>query len=281
MQPRIVFRTHYQIHEPAYMKYLILLCASPVQSNYREVIAEKLAREITARGKKLNIAAGGYAVDLAQDLELITHNNTWTEKGHLVNIISAVRNIDLEKDLELTLPEKLLFFKVFCERDGAALLFIARQLMKYKSVADSDADWNYWAREMFIDVFTNYLSITSDTADRVKLRREIDRISSRGYEGNTGSHKMFIHLQTLYRLGLVARPEAAGARSTQLPEYSQGERIGLSILLENVPDIISLEKMVGNHKWVEIAADIFDSTAKTTGQSDSELASPQKAETLI
>jgi hypothetical protein len=261
MQPRIVFNTHYQIHEPAYMKFLILLCTSPVQSNYREVVAEKLGREITTRGKKLNAAAGGYAVDLAKDLGLITPNNTWTEKGHLVNLITIIRGGDLENEFELTIPEKLLYFRVFFEGDGAAFLFIARRLLKYGSVADSDTDWNIWAKEMFVEVYSEYLSITNSTSDRVALRRVIDRLNARGYDGNTGSHKILLHLQTLYRLGLVIRPEAMGARATQLPKYSDGERIGISVLLDRVPNVVALEKVVNAQSWIEVAADVLQLTS--------------------
>jgi len=263
MRPRIVFRTHYQVDEPAYMEFLIKLCTSPVQSSYREVVAEKLAREITSRGRKLNVAAGGYAVDLAQGLDLITPNNTWSEKGHLVNLIADIEDGELENQLKLTLSEKLVHFRIFIEADGAAFLFIVRRLKGCESLTNSDLTWNSWAKDMFVEVYSDYLALTSNTADRVELRRDIERIGSRGYDGNTGSHKVFIHMQTLYRLGLLSRPEAAGTRSYQLPKQSESGKRGLEVLLDEVPDVISLERVIETHKWLELAVRVFQITPES------------------
>jgi len=257
MQPRIVFNTHYQVDEPAYMTILIKLCTSPVQSSYREVVAERVAREITVRGKKLNAAAGGYAVDLAQDLELTTPNNTWSEKGHLLNLISEIKEGELEDQLRLNLLEKLLYFRIFLEADGAAFLFITRRLKKYGSTANSDSTWNSWATEMFIEVYSDYLAQTANTADRVGFRRLIDRINTHGYEGNSGSHKVFLHFQTLYRLGLVARPDSAGSRAYYLPDYIPNAEKSLDIFLHEIPDILTLEKVIKTKKWIDVAAKIF------------------------
>src|SRR5437016_4623823 len=98
MTPRFVFRTHYQVSEPAYMEFLVKLCTSPVQSSYREVVAQKLADEIERRCKAkadkedgiagFNENAGEYAIDLARGLDLITQNHTWTDRGHLVHLIA-------------------------------------------------------------------------------------------------------------------------------------------------------------------------------------------------
>lgn len=256
MEPRIAFRTHYQVHEPAYLKFLILECASPVQSAYREVLGTRLAEEMTRLGKDLNPPAGAYAVDLAQDLNLLTPNNVWADKAHLMNLITKIRSQALEEDLALTLPEKLLYFHIFLEGDGAALIYIAKKLLAHGSVVDSEEDWNMWARDMFAAVFSDYLDLTANTADRVKLRREVDRIRSRGYEGNTGSHKMYIHLQTLTRLGLVIRDETGAARSVKLPAgFAQGG--GLAALVQRIPTVKALEDLVAERQWIEVASDVF------------------------
>jgi hypothetical protein len=254
MQPRIVFRTHYQVDEPAYMEFLIKLCTSPVQSTYSEVVAGKLASEIRTRGKEFNTAAGQYAVDLAKALDLITPNNTWTDKGHLVNLIAGINDGEWDEQLTLSLPEKLLHFRVFLEADGAALLFISRRLLQHDSLPNSDTTWNSFVREMFIEVYSDYLVITNNTADRVALRREIEQLKAKGYKGNTGSHKAFIHLQALYRLGLV---DSAAPRKYQVPNHPQGMRSGLEILVNEVPDVFSLEQVVSAHKWIEAAARVF------------------------
>ncbi len=262
MQPRIAFRTHYQIDEPAYLELLIKLCTSPVQSTYREVVAQRLSKEIKKRGAKLNEDAAAYAVDLGKDLRLLTDNHTWTETGHLINLVAHIGPDELEHELTLSLPEKLLHFRVFLEGDGAAIVFLARRLIQDRSVIGSALTWNALAKEMFISVFSEYLAMTNNTADRVELRREIQRIKAKDYRGNSGEHKMLVHLQTLYRLGLVIRPEPSGSRTYQLPETQSGARCALLTIAEEVRDAAGLERVLVDHKWIEVAAKVFQIEAR-------------------
>jgi hypothetical protein len=257
MKPRLVFRTHFQADEPAYMGLLVKCCTSAVQSTYRETVAQKLAREITKRrGKSFNEDAGDYAVDLAKSLGLITDNYTWTEKGHLVNLVAEIRP-DWSSQLTLRLSEKLLYFRTFLEADGAAMVFLARRLVETDGLGRPDITWNSLATEMFVRVFSDYLKISNSTADRVSLRNEIERIKANPYRGNTGPHKIFIHLQTLYRLGLLERASLSGPRVYRLPSAGGGSPCGLEVFLQDVPDIVALEERIKNEKWIEIAARVF------------------------
>jgi hypothetical protein len=253
MQPRLVFRTHYQVDEPAYMEFLIKLCTSGVQSTYTEVVARKLTQDIRTRCKNFNEAAGCYAVDLASALGLLTPNNAWTDKGFLVDLIAEVNDGEPEEQLSLTLPEKLLHFRIFLESDGAAFLFLARYLTQHNSLPRPDTTANSLAQEMFIEILSDYLSATSNTADRVALRKEVERLRRKGYRGNSGSHKLFVHAQTLYRIGLIARRNTT-SRGYHLPGDSQGVEQGLGRLLRKVPDIFALEEIVTAHRLIEIAA---------------------------
>ena len=263
MRPRIAFRTHYQIDEPAYMEFVVKLCTSPVQSAYREVVAHKLSQEIKKRETKLNEKAAEYAVDLAKDLGLITDNHTWSDTGHLVNLIAQIGNGELEEELSLSLPEKLMHFRVFLEGDGAALLFLARRLIQEKSIKPSEMAWNALAKEMFVDVFSKYLAITNNTADQVGIRRQIEAIKTSDYQGHSGEHKLFVHLQTLYRLGLITTPSPSESRNYCLPQSIPGGRGGVAALTEMVPDVPSLEQVLKNHKWIEVAANVFQIEATT------------------
>lgn len=253
MQPRIVFRTHYQIDEPAYMEFLIRKCTSPVLSNYKETVAAKLTQEIRARGMDLNKAASGYAVDLARALNLITPNHTWTDKGHLVDLIAKIGGGPPEKELELSLAEKLLHFRIFLEGDGAAMMFLARKMLQLRSAGGSDVAWNYWAREMFMEVYTGYLELAGTTPERVELRRKLERIKTEGYEGKTGSHKVFIHLHTLYRLGLLVSLDVRKHRAYSLPTEPEDSRCGLARLVSELPDLLALEKSVQDKTLLEVA----------------------------
>jgi len=255
VKPRVLFRTHYQVDEPTYIGLLVKRCTSPVQSAYREVVAERLAVEIRARGKPFNVAAGGYAVDLARGLEVLTDQHVWSDRGHVVGLLAGVGEDDWEQELALTLPEKLLHFWLFLEADGAALLFLARRLVDSGRLGDSESSWNTVAREMFVSIFSDYLAITSTTTERVKLRTDIDRLKTKAYEGKSGAHKAFVHLQTLHRLGLVNRSSAA---TTRVYEWDvDGTTTGLMALLSAVPDVPTLETVIKNRSWVRVAAQVF------------------------
>lgn len=108
-----------------------------------------------------------------------------------------------------------------------------------------------------------YLAIAENTSDRVEFRRSIDRAKGAGYRGRSGEHKIFVHLQTLYRLGLIMRPSPTKSRIYQVPEQARSTRSGLAALIERLPNCTSLELLVKNRKWPEVAAEVFEITATT------------------
>jgi len=257
MDPRVVFRTHYQVDEPAYLELLTKICTSPVQSSYREIAAQKLAREIGRRRKKsFNEDAAAYAVDLGKDLEVLNENQTWTDKGHLVSLIADTPDIEWEKQLLLSPSERLLHFRLFLEGDGAALIFLSQRLLEMGVLDNSETGWNSLASEMFSEIFSNYLAITNNTQDRVGLRRKVQQQETK-YAGHSGSHKLFIHLQTLYRLGLIERPTPNGARVYKLPTRLLHTKLGLDILVEELKGVFHLEQVIRSQNWIEVAAKVF------------------------
>lgn len=255
MQPRILFRTHYQVDEPAFAEVLIRRCTSPIASAYNETVAERLAKEVRSRGKDFNIAAAGYALALAHGLGLLNENNVWTEKGHLINLVAQVGDGAWESELALTTSERLLHFRLFLESDGAALLFLARQLLAHGALPNSEEDWNSLAQELFVDTYSTYLAMTGPTADRVSLRTDIDRIKTKGYAGRSGPHQMFIHLQTLYRLGLVDRAAETRFRRYVVPPGDGAAQ--LERFLTEVGDLLALEEIIKNHHLIEVAARVL------------------------
>jgi hypothetical protein len=200
-----------------------------------------------------NEAAGRYAVDLARALGLITANNVWTDKGFLVDIIADVRDNRIEDQLSLTLAERLLHFLLFFEGDGAALIFLSQYLLRNGSIPSGRETLNSIATSMFVDVLGAYLQVTSNTSDRVKLRTEIQKLTRSPYKGKTGSHKIFLHAQVLYRLGLANRVNG-GSRMYQVANGPVSTRTQLESLVTQVSDPSALEKAIQNHKTLEIAA---------------------------
>ena len=254
MQPRVLFRTHYQVDEPAFGEAVVALCTSPVESSYDDTVAERLSRNVKARGKSFNIAAAGYAVDLARGLALVNSNNVWDQNGHLVSLVAEVGKGPWDDELSLTFTERLLHFRLFLEADGAALLFLARLFLSERHLPFQGLDWNLLARNLFIQTYSEYLEVTSPTADRVSLRSDIDRFRQRGYAGKSGSHKLFLHLQTLHRLKLIDRLPGSGERRYAISEKKESR---LGRLVTEIPNVHVLEDIVREHRYIEVAARVY------------------------
>jgi hypothetical protein len=222
------------------MRVLVLKCSSPVRSDYGERAAECLAKELQVAGREFNAAAGGYAVDLAQSLGLLNANIVWTDRAQVLNAISA----DELTNCELSLPERLFFFRLFLEEDGAALLFLARLLTKHGGLPPKDNGWAEIANAMVISVFEEYLRQAAEPAARITLRGVIERRRASPYTGKSGPHQLFVHLQTLYRIGLVGLEDSGAARKYSLLKKGATAE-PLTLLLAAVPDVIALEKCVG------------------------------------
>ena len=254
MEPRLIYRTHYQVDEPTIAERVVTLCTSPIASAYDETVAVKLAGHIRASGKEFNVPAARYAVDLAHRLGLINANNIWAENGHLLNLAARNRP-DTKFDYPtFSIGDQLLFFRLFLEADGAALLFLSRLLLSKQVLPAEGVHWNALARDLFVSVYSSYLAVTNPTADRVSLRSRIDKLRSQAFSGKSGAHKMFLHLQVLHRLGLAERVPTKGERIYQVSEDS-GAR--LERMTSLIPDVVVLESIVGEHRYMEVAAQVY------------------------
>ena len=252
MKARVLYRTHYQVEEPAYMELLVKRCTSPVQAAYADVVSKKLAHEVSSRGRRFNISAAGYALDLAHGLGVLNENNTWTDKGHLLALNARIGDGDIERELLLDLTERLTHFRLFLEADGAALMHIARIALTRAQIP-ADHDWNSFSRTMFRDIYAAYLTATADIADRLALRRDLERFTI-AFAGKTGTHKSYIHLQTMFRMGLLQRSQTASQRVYELAE-SAAE--GLEALLDLIPTVAALEEVIEKGLWSKVAAAVF------------------------
>ena len=252
MRARVLYRTHYQVEEPAFMELLLKLCTSPVKAAYGDVVSQKLADEVTSRHKQFNVAAAAYALDLAHGLGILNENNTWTHKGHLLALNAKIGDRGIEGEFQLDAAERLTHFRLFLEADGASLRYIARIALAGKKIPE-DHDWNRFAREMFNDIYGAYLAVTSDIADRLAIRKELDRLKA-PFAGKTGAHKSYIHLQAMFRMGLLQRTDHAPQREY---EVAEGAGEGLNALLRLIPTVSALEEIVEKGRWSAIAAEVF------------------------
>src|SRR5215217_1400096 len=128
MTPRLLTRTHYQINEPAYLCLLVLQCTSPTRSEYRERVAEKLVEEMRKADRRVNVDAAKYAVDLGRAIGLLNANNVWTDRGHLLSLLNDSK--EFARGMELSLRERLFFFRILLDTDGAAIAYFLRELCR-------------------------------------------------------------------------------------------------------------------------------------------------------
>lgn len=265
MQPRLVFRTHYQVDEPAILRYLVQGCSSAVRSSYDETVAAKLSASLRRAGKDFNDAAGRYAVDLAHGLQLLNDQNAWTPHGHLLALVARSDDAATWAEaLPLDERERLVFCRLFLEHDGAALLWLGRYVNEHGSIPNTGDDWNELAQHLLLETYEAYLRITVPIGERVGLRGEIDRIRRKGYRGKSGAHKLFVHLQTMLRIGLLERAEAASVRRYVSPKVAVHGP--LLALLEQVSTVDALEQVGRGGAWMDVAAKSLGISANASSE---------------
>lgn len=255
MDARLLSRTHYQVDEPAFAEVVVTRCTSPVVSAHTDAVAGRLVKEVRNRGKSFNIAAARYAVDLARGLSLINANNVWVENGHLLNLLADVGDHPWEDETRLTPREILLHLRLFLQTDGAALIYLGKLLLSLGSIPSEGMDWNTTATAMFREIYSAYLEASGSTSDRTGFRQRIQRLEKRGYQGKSGPHQLFLHLQTMKRLGLVDGQNTSSERQFSPSERSRDR---LQNLIETIPDIDTLEVVVKERKYVDVASRVFD-----------------------
>lgn len=255
MLPRLLTRTHYQVDEPAYLKVLILECTSPTRSDYQERIASCFVQLLGKQQRIINLPAAKYAADLARGLGILTDNWVWSDLGHLFKIICSPSEDTFTETLNL--PERILFFRLFFEADGGALLFIARTLAKTEILPPKERTWNDFANEMVSDVYTDYRDFAIDVPSRTRIRQVIERRQSQPFSGKSGAHQSFIHVQALYRMGLLDKADQGNSRCYKNAEYQAKEKSPLEVLLELVPNIRVLEQVIKDRTWPRVAQDVF------------------------
>jgi hypothetical protein len=258
MQVPLVVRTHYQVDEPAYVELLVREATTPTASRYKEQVASAFAAALGRRGRRLNVAAGEYAVDLARSLEVLTEGNSWATQGHFVSLASTLNGTESDW-LELDQPRKLMHFFVFCEHDGAALLFLAQRLLEAGKLDGHSPTWSELATEMYDTVLRHYTAAAALTSDRVSLRQQLERVRVSPYRGRSGSHKMFLHLQVLTRLGLAIQ-EPGSARTYVAPARASETELGRFVAA--LPDFDALDAELRKGTWADLAALVYGLSAQ-------------------
>ncbi len=73
--------------------------------------------------------------------------------------------------------------------------------------------------------------------------------------GKSGAHKLFLHLQTLHRLGLVDRVVVSNERQYRISDEGEAR---LKRLVATIPDVLALEQVVREHQYIQVAAYVYE-----------------------
>lgn len=200
MEERFIYRTHYQVTEPRLFTVLIRSCASPTAAAHPDTVAECLSRSVGVHGKRLNVPAARYAVDIARRMELVAENQHWSWKAHAINLVSTP---EATVDAPLTLEEQLLFLKYYLERDGAILLEILHRASSGSGIPKRALTETDFIDDIFRHVWTEYLEVAVNVRQRTELRHRLEDLKRRPLEPKTRKHKTAFHFEALVRLGLL------------------------------------------------------------------------------
>jgi hypothetical protein len=161
MEIRLQLKTHYQIAKPGIFSVLLSKCTSPSQSNYQEVISERLAN-IGFKKIALNKESAKFAVAMAQSFGFITSNMFWGWRGHAINILlEDTQREKIDDFLDLTAAEKILFLKYYLEADGATILEICKKLSSKGKISRNELLSTDFIDQIFINIWETYRQLTT------------------------------------------------------------------------------------------------------------------------
>ena len=250
MQVRLVGRTHYQVLEPTMVATVIRTCTSPIQSGFRDRVSGKLVSQLS----RTNTAAAGYAIDLCKSLGLLHENLVWTSLGQLLAVVFRQQMAD--EELALTHREKIFFLRIFLEFDGAALIFFAKRIERDAKLPKDKEPWEKVAQELFLTTYDDYLQITTDPRDRVRIRQLAERRRHRPFRGKSGPHQCFLHLHALDRLSLIERVCSNDRVYTQ-SSLSTGVGSPTHRLVSLIPNVAGLEQVISDGVLYNVASELL------------------------
>lgn len=248
---RLLGRTHYQVLEPALLRLLIQACTSPTSSAFRDQVARKLS----GCQRDLNVVAAGYAVDLAKGLRLVHANLVWTHLAHLLNIVAGKGMADSWP--ELNDAERIVFFRLFLEFDGAALIFFAKKIEVQSQVPVQDEGWTEIAQDLFKNTYEEYLEFATGPEFRIRLRQLLEKRRRRPFQGRSGTHQSWPHIHALHRLDLVEQVEGGGTRVYRGKPQVGGMQRPTRRLIGAIPDLRVLEKVIDAGMCYEVVGEVL------------------------
>jgi hypothetical protein len=253
---RLLLKTHYQAARPGLFSVLISKCASPRESRAKWLLERRLEENWPPSdrpGKRR--AAAECLVYLAQrSFGFLAESGIWDWRGRVINALctySQARTLD--SLLALTTEERVVYLKYYLDADGAALLEMGREVLSADSIAETTLGKQ--VEEVFLRIWKAYLTIETDVRERVRLRRNVDRVSVHPYEDRTRIHKVRPHLQALADFGLLdidATPEGVTYHLARNQRPQPLQR-----LMDSLVDIPSMEHRLRKEQHFAIAAEVL------------------------
>ena len=256
MHVRLQLKTHYQIGKPGIFSVLLAKCTSPNQSNYPEVISDRLAK-IDFETIAVNKESAKFAVVMAQSFGFLTKNMFWDDKGRAIAILLDETHRGAPSDyLRLTLPEKILYLKYYMEADGATILMICKGLKEKGRMTRQELLTSDFIDHIFVDIWVTYRQLTTDLPQKVQLKESIRKLNSEHYKKKTRMHKTLAHISPLVDLELVERQEGKNEISFTPKTYNSFSPI--DVLIEELKTVENMEIYFSKSRYFSLISKLYN-----------------------
>ena len=123
---------------------------------------------------------------------------------------------------------------------------------------------------MFLDTYERYLEFITDPQLRTHVRQLAEKRRSAPFSGNSGRHQTLVHINTLFRLGLVESSRPGQSRIYGAKYLPEGSRSLTSRLLSAVPNVRALEETVESQSLYDVVGRTLGIGLKTGSINDEE-----------
>ena len=147
--------------------------------------------------------------------------------------------------------------RLFLEFDGAALVYFSKKLQAQPQLPGEGETWANLAQELFLDTYEQYLQFITDPRTRTEIRQLAEKRRHAPFRGHSGRHQSLIHINTLFRLGLVDSSSTGHSRVYSAKRLVEGDRFATSELLSLAPDVASLEEIIRSQPLYQVVGRVL------------------------
>ena len=134
----------------------------------------------------------------------------------------------------------------------------------------SSETWAGVAQELFLETYEQYLAFITDPQLRTKIRQLAEKRRYTPFKGNSGRHQSLIHINTLYRLGLVDYTKVGQGRAYFAKQLPERKRAATSELLAAIPDVKALQQIIETGSLYDVVGRVLGIQLKSGLVSDKE-----------